>query len=374
MVLAFASFGRYNTPPLGTVSTNTSSNRGWLAVDLANLRANARAVLAAAGGAQLLPVVKADAYGLGAVPVAGALEALDPWGFAVATVDEGAELREAGITRPILVLTPAFAAQRAAFAEHDLRAVLGDPDVAADWELPYHLEIDTGMARCGVRWDDATALRRFGGSQLEGAFTHFYAADAGAASVERQWGRFQQAVEALPARPPLLHVANSAGAWRLDARLDLVRPGIFLYGGEHAPDLPPPRPVAAVRAPVVSLRRLPAGATVSYGGDWAAPSETVIGTLGIGYADGVPRAVQDKAHVLLRERRFPVVGRVTMDFIMVELGADGAGVRVGDTATLIGVDGESAIDVNEFARWGGTISYESLTRLGARLRREYSDG
>ncbi len=372
MVLAFASLGRYNTPPLGTVSTNASSNRGWLAVDLANLRANARAVYIAAGGARLLPVVKADAYGLGAVPVARALETLDPWGFAVATVQEGAELRDAGIARPILVFTPAFAAQRTVFAEHDLRAVLDDPDIASEWGRPYHVEIDTGMGRCGVRWDDAAVLRRLGGPQLEGAFTHFYAADADAASVERQWVRFRQALRGLPARPPLLHAANSAAAWRLDAPLDLVRPGIFLYGGEHAPDLSPPRPVVSVRAPVVSLRRVPAGETVSYGGDWAAPTETVIGTLGIGYADGVPRAVQGRAQVLLRGRRYPVVGRVTMDFVMVDLGPQGAGAEIGDTATLIGSDGEEAIDVNEFAGWSGTISYEILTRLGTRLRREYA--
>jgi len=358
-----------------TVSTKHASNRGWLAVDLANLVANARAVRDAARGARLLPVLKADAYGLGAVPVAGALEPLDPWGFAVATPAEGAALREAGIVRPILVLSPAFAVQAGAYEAHALRAVLEDSALASDWPTPFHLEIDTGMGRCGVRWDDAGTLRRFGGLQgLEGVFTHFYAADEDPGSVPRQWARFRQGLAALGARPPLVHAANSAGAWVLDERLDVFRPGIFLYGGTEGVGLPSALPVAAVHAPVVSLRRLDAGDTVSYGGDWAAPQATTIATLGIGYADGVPRSVEGQAEVLLHGARLPVVGRVTMDFIMVDAGPTGHGVRVGDVATIIGRDGADEISVHEFARWSGTISYEVLTRLGARLRREYSTG
>ena len=353
-----------------TVSTRAFSNRSWAAVDLANLLANARAVRDAAGGAALLPVVKADAYGLGAIPVAMALESLDPWGFAVATVDEGVALREAGVGRPILVFTPARTEHRAAYHDHDLRAVLDDPSTAAAWDRPFHLEIDTGMGRCGVRWDD-DRLHALDSPQLEGAFTHFYAADASAESVERQWRRFRGVVDRLPQRPRLLHAANSAGAWRLRERLDLVRPGIFLYGGQHAPDLPQPLPVLSVRAPVVSLRRVRAGETLSYGGAWVAPKETVIGTLGIGYADGVPRLVQGKAHVLILGARRPIVGRVTMDFVMVDLGPEGETVRIGDLATIVGRDGASAISIDEFAGWSGTISYESLIRFGVRMRREY---
>ena len=348
-------------------------NRGWLTVDLANLLANARAVRDAARGARLLPVVKADAYGLGAVPVARALESLDPWGFAVATPDEGIALRESGIARPILVLTPALGDQVAVYRTHDLRAVLGDPALAASWPTPFHLEIDSGMGRCGVRWDDAATLRRFRGlAGFEGVFTHFYAADEDPATVPRQWGRFREGLEALGTRPPLVHAANSAGAWLLEEHLDLVRPGIFLYGGAAGDTLPPALPVATVHAPVVSLRRLRAGDTVSYGGDWAAPGATTIATLGIGYADGVPRSVQGLAHVLLHGKRWPVVGRVTMDFIMVDVGPDGRGVRIGDAATILGRDGAEEITIHEFARWSGTISYEVLTRLGARLPREYS--
>lgn len=357
-----------------TVSTKPASNRGWLAVDLPSLLANARAVRDAARGARLLPVLKADAYGLGAIPVARALERLDPWGFAVATVDEGAALRGAGITRPILVLTPAMAHQRAEYASHGLRAVLGDSVVAAAWSEPFHLEIDTGMARCGVRWDDRDRLRRFGVPALEGVFTHFFNAAKDPASVALQWSRFREALACLGTRPPLLHAADSAATWRLDEHLDLVRPGIFLYGGEPVPDLPAALPVAAVRAPVVSVRRVRAGNTVSYGADWTAPTATTIVTLGIGYADGVPRLVQGRAEVLLGGRRRPVVGRVTMDFVMVDAGADGDDVREGDVATIIGRDGDEEISLHEFAAWSQTISYEVLTRFGARLRREYIGG
>ncbi len=355
------------------VSTTQSKNRAWVAIDLANLLANARSVQAAAHGAALLPVVKADAYGLGAIPVARALDALDPWGFAVATVGEAIGLRDAGVDRAILVFTPAFADMLELYREYHLTAVLDDPAVVGSWNQPFHLEIDTGMGRCGVRWDVPEVIAAFATPHLEGAFTHFYAADEGPETVSIQWSRFASGLEALGNRPRLLHAGNSAGAWRLQERLDLVRPGIFLYGGQHAPDLTPPQPVATVRAPVVSLRRLPAGATVSYGGTWRAPRETTVATLGIGYADGVPRLVAGRAQVLVNGVRRPLVGRVTMDFIMVDLEEDAEGVSVGDIATVVGRDGDGEITIDEFAEWAETIAYEALTRFGARLRREYVD-
>lgn len=349
-----------------TVSTH-APRRAWLDVDLAALCANARVVQAAAHGARLLPMVKANAYGLGAVPVARALETLDPWGFGVASIDEAVELRTDGITRPIVVFTPASAAQQQDFRAHDLTAVLDDPAVAATWDLPYHLEIDTGMSRCGVRWDDQS-LPAFPSSRLAACFTHFHSADTDPASVVTQWERFERALAALPARPPLLHAAGSAAAWRLERRLDLVRPGIFLYGGTHADDLAPPRPVAALKAPVVSVRRIAAGDTVSYNATWRAGRATTIATLAIGYTDGVPRAVERKAQVLIHGARHPVVGRVNMDFIMVDVGD--APVQPDDRAVLFG-DG---IPLAEFAGWAGSNTYEVLARLGERLRRTYKGG
>ena len=350
-------------------TTSLPPGRAWLDIHLANLVANARTVQRAAGGTPLLPMVKADAYGLGAVPVAEALESLAPWGYGVATVPEGAALRAAGIDRPIVVFTPALAGSLDAYRAHGLHAVLDDPATAAAWEAPFHLELDTGMGRCGVRWDDADAIARVDLPALEGVFTHFHSADTDPGSVLVQWERFARAVAPLRNRKRLIHAASSSGAWRLQERLDLVRPGIFLYGGRLAADLPDPQPVATLRAPVVSVRRLQPGDGVSYGHDWRADRESTIVTLGVGYADGVLRSVQDRAEVLIGGRRYPVVGRVTMDFIMVDVGDEP--VRAGTLATLIGADGAEEITVDEFAAWAGTISYEVLTGFVGRLERRY---
>jgi len=352
------------------MSTQPSHGRGWAEVSLANLVANARAVLAAQPGARLLPMVKANAYGLGVVPCARALRSADTWGFGVATLSEASELRDAGFTEPIVVFTPARRDDLADVRRLDVRSVLDDPAAIREWDRPFHLEIDTGMSRCGVRWDATEVIAACCSPHLEGVFTHLHSADTRPETVREQWSRFAAARTALGERPPLVHVANSAGAWRVPETLDLARPGVFLYGGLLAPDLPAPRPVASLRAPVVSLRRLRAGDGVSYGGDWVAPRETTVATLGIGYADGVPRSVQGRAVVLLHGRRHAVVGRVTMDFVMVEIGSDDA-VAVGDVATLIGADRGDAITLDEFAGWAGTISYEIIARLGARLARRY---
>ena len=319
-------------------------------------------------------MVKADAYGLGAVPVARALEVVEPWGYGVGTIAEGSALRAAGIRRPILVLTPAALDLEPAYRAHDLRAVLDDPDAAARWTLPFHLEIDTGMARAGIRWDDSERLASVTSARLEGAFTHFHSADTDPASVREQWSRFQQAVVRLGRRPAMLHAANSAGIWRLGERTDLVRPGIFLYGGRAGVDLPAPHQVATLRAPVVSLRTIRAGDPVSYGAAWRAAAPTRIATLGVGYCDGVPRSVHGPAQALLGGQRCRIVGRVTMDMTMVAVPPErAASVRVGDVATLFGGEGEGAITLDEFAGWAGTISYEILTGLGSRLPREYRE-
>jgi len=318
-------------------------------------------------------MVKANAYGVGVIPVVHALAAVGPWGFGVATVEEGAELRHAGVERPILVFTPALVSDRERYREHDLRAVLDDPEAAAGWDAPYHLEIDTGMGRAGILWTDSERIERAWTPFLEGVFTHFHSADESESSVGEQLERFRVSVANLGPRPPLVHVGNSAGAFRSDGDFDLVRPGIFLYGGEIGPELPGPKPVVSVRARVVSVRHLEPGATVSYGAEWTAQMPTSVATLGIGYADGIPRAIQRRASVLLHGERCPIVGRVTMDMLMVDVGALGPGrVVPGDVATLIGEDGGGRISLGEFAGWADTISYEILVGLGARLPRRHT--
>src|SRR5206468_8508991 len=181
-------------------------------------------------------------------------------------------------------------------------------------DRPFHIEIDTGMGRAGVRWDEVDELgEALDTASFEGCYTHFQSADRQDGSAERQLERFLKAVERLPRRPALLHVANSAAALRgKQFAFDLVRPGIFLYGGAPAEHLMRPRPVVSVRARVLSVRRIRKGESVSYGASWIAPRDTVVATLGIGYADGVRRdlGLRGNAHVLLRGKPCPVVGEI----------------------------------------------------------------
>ena len=291
----------------------TDPARAWVDVDLDALTANARAV-AERSGRPLLPMVKANGYGVGAVAVARTLEPLDPWGYGVATLTEAAELRDAGIGRPIVVFTPLIPAGAAPCFHAGLRPVIGSADSLRAWlglgTAPFHIEVDTGMGRGGVRWDDAVALAEFaallkGAEGWEGAFTHFHSAESDPASVTRQWERFQAALSRLPHRPPLIHAANSAVALRGGPETaDLVRPGIFLYGC-GIPGLPAPRPVAALRAPVVAVRQIPQGESVSYGATWRAATDTTVATLGAGYADGVMRSLSGRGQVELGGQRGP---------------------------------------------------------------------
>jgi len=353
------------------MSNPTDCRRAWIEVDLAALVHNAGTLRNACGVPRLLPMVKANAYGVGVRPVVRALEPLDPWGFGVATVEEGAALRRAGVDRPIVVFSPALEAWLPACREWRLRPVLDRAELFDRWGEAFHLEIDTGMGRGGVRWDDRAALVQAARSRPEGVFTHLHSADEDPDSVVEQERRFRLALEAFAEPPALVHVANSAGCFRARGRYDLARPGIFLYGG--AAGGPAPRPVVALRARVVSVRALREGDTVSYGAEWRSPRETRVATVGIGYADGVPRAVKGRASVLLRGRRCRMVGRVTMDMTMVDVGALTPEVVPGEVVTLIGTDGDETIGLDEFAGWAGTVSYEILTGLGSRLERRYRE-
>ncbi len=343
--------------------------RAWAEVNLGAVVLNARTV-SRISGTRLLPMVKADAYGLGAVPVARALEPLEPWGFGVATPEEGAELRRAGIARPIVVFTPLSAATVDACRRDDLRPVIGDLDGLAAWRAagaaPFHVEVDTGMGRAGFRaaevaeWRDAVVAA---GPACEGIFTHFHSADEDPGSVAVQWDRFREVLSLLPSRPALVHAANSAAALRGPAHAaDLVRPGIFLYGGAAGGYTP--ETVVRLEARVVALRTVQAGETVSYGATWVAPAATRVATLAIGYADGVHRALSGRGLAELDGRRVRMVGRVTMDFTLVA--AEGP-VALGDVATLFG----GLVSLDEQAAQAGTISYELLTALGRRVPRRY---
>ena len=348
--------------------------RAWVDVDLGALRRNGAAI-AARAGVPLLPMVKADAYGLGAARVARTLEELDPWGFGVATVREGEELRRAGITRPIVVFTPLLATELDAVRRAGLRPALESRESIQGWSVtgePWHLSIDTGMSRAGVRWTDVGELRDL--LELappEGAFTHFHSADVDDDSQAVQERRFEEALAALPLRPMIVHAENGAAVARSDgSRWDVVRPGIFLYGvGAGAGARIRPEPVAAVRARIVSTRWLEDGETVSYLATYRAAGRRRIATLPLGYADGYRRSLSNRATVIVSGRRAPIAGLVTMDMTMIDV--TDVPCEVGDVATLLGRDGDDVIEVAELAEASGLSPYELLTGLRQRLPRRY---
>jgi alanine racemase len=351
----------------------STKGEAWVEVDVEALVDNAR-MISKIAGTRLLPVVKANAYGVGAVLVSKALEQLDPWGYGVATIEEGAELRAAGIRRSILVFMPARAQLFDAYDRHELTPALGDAGSVLEWttrsERPFHIEIDTGMGRAGVRWDEVEELgAAVDTPSLEGCYTHLHSADRRDGSAEQQLERFLGAVQRLPRRPAVLHVANSAAALRgTQFAFDLIRPGIFLYGASPAADLPEPRPVVSVRARVVSVRRMNKGETASYNASWTAQRDTVIATLRCGYADGLRRRVAaGGAAVLLRGQRCPIVGLVQMDMALVETGT--LEVQVGDIATIVGADAKQRITLKDLGDWSGEVPHEVLTGLGSRLPR-----
>jgi alanine racemase len=348
------------------------TQRAWVDVDLDALLRNGRAYHDKVG-VPLIPMVKADGYGLGALAVARTLVGLEPWGFGVATVDEARALRIGGIDSPLVVFTSLSPALVDPHREATARPTIGDLEALRAWlsasDAPFHLEIDTGMHRSGLRWNDASILAEAGNLLVEaagweGAFTHFHSAGSDPVATQGQWERLQQAIAALGRRPPLLHAANSAGGgYGRSHAGDLARPGIHLYGG--AVGGLDPEVVAALRARVTAVRPVEAGESVSYEASWRAAAPTTVATLGIGYADGVLRSLSNRGEVELLGRRCPIVGRVTMDQLMVDAGD--LPVRVGEVATVFG----GLVSLDEQAAMAGTISYELLTSLGGRLPRRY---
>ncbi|HEY2377199.1 MAG TPA: alanine racemase [Gemmatimonadaceae bacterium] len=351
--------------------------RAWVEIDLGALLRNGARV-AEFAAARLLPMVKADAYGLGATRVACALQELDPWGFGVATVGEGDELRRAGIDRPILVFTPLLIEEFDTARRARLTPTLGSAEAIREWAragLPWHLAIDTGMNRAGVSWREVAQLRDVvAASPPQGVFTHFHSAERADGSREEQEKRFAHVLAELPVRPEMIHAENSPAVARHSVRekgrWTLARPGIFLYGvgsgdgAEIAPD-----PVVSLRARVVDTRDIEQGDTVSYGATFRADGRRRIATLAIGYADGYRRALSNIGTVLVRGRRAPVAGLVTMDMTMIDV--TNIPCEIGDVVTLIGADGDERLTVADVAASADLSPYEVLTGLRSRLPRRY---
>ena len=371
--------------------SNDLQARAWVEIDLEALRDNYRAVREAVGTrAAVVPMVKADAYGLGADRVVRALDPLEPWGYGVATADEGAALRDFGVRRPIVVFGPLPPTSVATAARAGLSATISDIASLERWaaaatsgRLDFHVEIDTGMGRAGFDWretaDWSRAVQQIAkGAKVRwtGVMTHFHGADGSdPAPSAVQWERFQDALAQLPiARDELMvHAANSAAALRWpEYAADAVRPGIFLYGGHPAREaterIAAPRAVAAVRARLVLVRDVPPGSTVGYGATHVARERERWGTLAIGYGDGLPRRLANRGSAIVRGRVVPFVGRISMDMTVVDItGVPDA--QAGDVVTLIGADGEATISLDDVADQAETISYEILTGLRPRLPR-----
>jgi len=355
-------------------------------VDLDRLAANYEAV-AAFARVPLMPVVKADAYGHGAPAVARRLVRAGASRLAVALPEEGAALRDAGVTADVVVLAGFSAAQVALLARQrltpivstrlQLEALLSAPRDARPGVV--HVKVDTGMSRLGFdegAFADAAARLEGAGFDVEGAMTHLACPDESAEATERQLDRFDAALEALARRglrPPLVHAANSAGLPFVRGTHTLARPGLLLYGLPTRPLGPDVavRPVMTVSADLELVKDVAAGTAVSYGARWIASRPSRIATVPLGYADGVPRtdAMRTSGAFALPSGRAPVAGTVCMDLTMLDV-TDLAAVREGDEAVLFG-DGPTAWDVAERA---GTNAWQALTAIGRRVPRVYVEG
>lgn len=359
-------------------------------VDLARLAANYRVIAAHVAPARVMPILKANAYGHGLVPVARLLEQVGAPYLGVAYLEEALRLRQEGIRAPVLVLGGIVGSQIPRFLEHDLTLTASSLDKlqaidecarAFGRRARVHLKIDTGMERIGVHWYSADKLLaaslRASHVEVEGIFTHFANADQTELSHARlQLERFLEVLRfyerhSLPV--PLRHAANSGAILQLpESRLDLVRPGILLFGASPAAEVPLTLPVRqALRwvTRVVFFKVVKAQHPVSYGSRWAPSAQTRVITLPVGYGDGYARAMSGKAELIVRGRRVPVVGRICMDQIMADIG-DGSAYN-GDEVVLLGEADGLSIRIEELAAWANTIPHEALTSINTRVPRVY---
>ena len=361
-------------------------------VDLAALRWNFQQVRnSVAPGVKILSVVKADAYGHGACEVAGALAQAGSDGFGVATLEEGMELREAGIRSPILVLTAAYPEQLGRFLKYKLTPALSDLHTARQFEkllrkrrasLKFHLKVDTGMGRLGLLHSEIDSwlpeIGKLEALKLEGLFSQLSHAESATGDyTQTQVKIFQRVVERLRAagfNPPSIHLANSAAVIGLPStHFTMVRPGLMLYGLYPSPEMARRltlKPVLSWKTRVLQVKQLPAESSIGYGQTFVTQRESRLATLPVGYADGYHRLLSNRGAVLGRGKRAPIVGRISMDLTMVDV-TDIGEVAQGDEVVLLGQQGEEAISADEMAGWAETISYEILTSISARVPRVY---
>jgi alanine racemase len=296
----------------------------------------------------------------------------------VATLDEAEQIRGLVDPEQILVMGGLLPSQASLAADSGCSIAVSSREMAealngSEQVVPVHLKIDTGMGRFGSAPEDAPALAQMidesRGTRLAGTWTHFASAESDDAMTRRQFDLFIDTVSRFEVGPGTRHVCNSAAALNHpDFALDAVRCGISIYGCEW----PGTKPALALRSVVTHVKTVEKGATVGYGARWHAPGTARVATVAIGYADGVHRARANRGHVLVRGRRAPLIGAVSMDAITLDV-SDVPGVEVGDTATLIGRDDDQVITAEEVAEWSNTISFEVLTSIGSRVERRHSE-
>lgn len=359
-------------------------------IDLAAIRHNARQLMACARGAKFLGVVKADAYGHGAFRIAEALMSEGADWLGVATVREGVELRDEGLTCPILVMGAIQPSWAPVYSANDLTATVTSMDVikglaslkAPRLPIDLHLKLDTGMGRLGIQPGEAASataqLERIPWINLTGFLTHLAGADMDdLSSARRQIEVFDKSLRDVDTQGRFLHIANTEAICRLPESyagypLSLVRAGVGLYGSPVRPDTRDAldsRQAMTLSGQVVQVKTVDTGTPVSYGGRWKASRKTVVATLGIGYADGYRRVLEGRAWVSINGEECPVVGVVCMDMVMAAVDPDVA-VSLGDRAILFGGEGPH---VAEVAEWAQTIPYEIWTGIGRRVARRYVD-
>ncbi len=362
----------------------------WLQVDLSGICDNFDLVRQKAGGS-VLAVVKADAYGLSAITVAHALE--DRCDFlGTANMAEALELRRSGITKPILILGRVPVSAYPLAVEADIRVpmflyedavALSKEAVAQGKTARFHFAVDTGMSRIGFQATEESAdlcrrIVELPGLEAEGLFSHFATADGPdlqeAQSQQALFERFDRMLRARGIQIPIRHLNNSAGIMNFPGVFEMVRAGIVNYGlypsVDVDPRLLPVKPVVEWIAKVVYVKTLPAGRKVSYGGTYTTTRDTRIATLPVGYADGYRRSLSDGGYVLLHGKKAPIIGRVCMDQIMVDV-TDIPETQIGDHAVLIGCSGDERITVDDIARQLGTINYEIICSISRRIPRVY---
>ena len=345
-------------------------------------------------GTQVIAVLKADGYGHGAVPLARRIQK-DPeiWGIAVATVEEGEELRNAGITKPILILGYTYQEDYQKIAKLDFRPAvfklsmakeLSKAALEAGKTLKIHIKIDTGMTRIGYRdvkkdVPEILEISKLPGLEIEGIFTHFARADeADKTPALVQYEKFQEFIRALEQEGlhiPMKHCSNSAGIIRMqEANLDAVRAGIILYGLYPSKEVErepvPLKPLMSLRSHIAYIKTVEPGVEISYGGIFTTVRETRVATIPVGYADGYPRGLSNKGSVLIRGKRAPILGRVCMDQFMVDV-TDIPEAEELDQVTLLGKDGEDCITMEELGELSGRFNYEFACCISKRVPRVY---